>query len=68
MKAGQLVLSEKRETTGPAVSFRLTADPTEIDADGEDVAVLKVEGLDLGRKANGRASGSPETLGKEERE
>ena len=45
-KAGKLVLSEKRETTGPAVSIRLTADRTEIDADGEDVALLKVEALD----------------------
>jgi len=40
------VLTEKRETTGPGVAIRLTADRTEIDADGEDVAVLKVEVLD----------------------
>jgi beta-galactosidase len=40
------VLTEKRETTGPAASIRLTADRTEIFADGEDVAVLKVEVLD----------------------
>jgi beta-galactosidase len=45
-KGGQVVLTEKRETTGPAVAIRLTADRTEIDADGEDIAVLKVEGLD----------------------
>ena len=45
-KGGQVVLTEKRETTGPAVSIRLTADRTEIDADGEDVAILKVEALD----------------------
>ena len=43
---GKVVLTEKRETTGPAVSIRLTADRTEIDADGEDVAILKVEALD----------------------
>jgi beta-galactosidase len=45
-KDGKVVLTEKRETTGPAVAIRLTADRTEIDADGEDVAVLKVEALD----------------------
>ncbi len=45
-KNGQVVLTEKRETTGPAVSIRMTADRTEINADGEDVAILKVEALD----------------------
>jgi beta-galactosidase len=45
-KDGKVVLTEKRETTGPAASIRLTADRTEIFADGEDVAVLKVEVLD----------------------
>jgi len=46
MKNGKLVITEKRETTGPVASFCLTADRTEILADGEDVAVLKVEALD----------------------
>jgi beta-galactosidase len=45
-KDGKVVLTEKRETTGPAVAIRLTADRTEIDADGEDLAILKVEALD----------------------
>jgi beta-galactosidase len=45
-KDGKVVLTDKRETTGPAVAIKLTADCTEIDADGEDVAVLKVEVLD----------------------
>jgi beta-galactosidase len=45
-KDGKVVLTEKRETTGAEVSIRLTADRTEIDADGEDVAILKVEALD----------------------
>ena len=45
-KDGKVVLTEKRETTGPTVAIRLTADRTEIDADGEDVAMLKVEALD----------------------
>jgi beta-galactosidase len=45
-KGGKVVLAEKRETTGPAVAIRLTADRSEINADGEDVAILKVEALD----------------------
>ena len=45
-KDGKVVLTEKRETTGPTVAIRLTADRTEISADGEDVAILKVEALD----------------------
>ena len=45
-KGGKVVLTEKRETTGPTVAIRLTADRTEIDADGEDVTILKVEALD----------------------
>jgi beta-galactosidase len=45
-KDGKVVLTEKRETTGPAIAIRLTADRTEIDADGEDIAILKVEALD----------------------
>ncbi len=45
-KGGKVVLTEKRETTGPEVAIRITADRTEINADGEDVAVLKVEALD----------------------
>ena len=43
---GRVVLTEKRETTGQAVSLRLTSDRSEINADGEDVAVLKAEALD----------------------
>jgi beta-galactosidase len=45
-KDGKVLLTEKRETTGPTVSIRLTADRTEINADGEDIAVLRVEALD----------------------
>jgi beta-galactosidase len=45
-KGGKVVLTQKRETTGQAVAIRLSADRTEINADGEDVAVLKVEALD----------------------
>ncbi|MGA9782508.1 MAG: beta-galactosidase GalA [Terracidiphilus sp.] len=43
---GQVVLTEKRETTGAPAQLRLTADRTEINADGEDLAILKVEVLD----------------------
>jgi len=45
-KGGKVVLTEKRETTGEPASIRLTADRTEIDADGEDVAIVRVEALD----------------------
>jgi beta-galactosidase len=45
-KNGKVVLTEKRETTGPTASIRLTTDRAQIDADGKDVAVLKVEALD----------------------
>jgi beta-galactosidase len=45
-KDGKVVLTEKRETTGEAVAIRVTADRSEIDADGEDVAVITVEALD----------------------
>src|SRR5579871_2123641 len=47
-KDGKVVLTEKRETTGETAAIRLTADRTEINADGEDLAVIKVEGLDKG--------------------
>ena len=46
MKDGKIVVTEKRETTGDPVALRLTADRTEINADGEDLAILRVEGLD----------------------
>ena len=45
-KDGKVVLTDKRETTGPAAAIRLTVDRNEINADGEDVAVIKVWGLD----------------------
>jgi beta-galactosidase len=46
IRNGQTVLVEKRETTGPAQSIRLTADRREITADGQDLAILTVEALD----------------------
>lgn len=45
-KDGKVVLTEKRETTGDPKSIKLTADRTEINADAEDVALVRVEVLD----------------------
>lgn len=45
-KGGKVVLTERRETTGPTVAIRLTADRTSINADGEDIAMIAVEALD----------------------
>jgi beta-galactosidase len=56
VKGGKVVLTEKRETTGPAAAIRLTADRTEINADGEDIAILKVEALDKEGRAVPTAS------------
>ena len=46
MRSGKVLLTEKRETTGAPTTIKLTVDRTEIDADGEDIAVLRVEVLD----------------------
>ncbi len=45
-KDGKVVLTEKRETTSGPVAIRLTPDRIEINADGEDVSILRVEVLD----------------------
>jgi beta-galactosidase len=45
-KDGKVVLTEKRETTGKPAAVKLTADRTTINADGEDVVVLRIEALD----------------------
>ena len=45
-KNGKVVLTEKRVTTGQPESIHLTADRTEINADGEDISVLRVEVFD----------------------
>ncbi|CAN5268785.1 beta-galactosidase GalA [soil metagenome] len=45
-KNGKVILRERRETTGPAAALRLTADRARLAADGQDVAILKVEVLD----------------------
>ena len=46
MKDGKVVLTEKRETTGAPVTIRLTADRSKIEANGEDLAMVRVEALD----------------------
>jgi beta-galactosidase len=53
---GKVAWTEKWETTGPVAALRMTADRTEIGADGEDVAVLKVDALDSKGRAVPTAS------------
>jgi beta-galactosidase len=55
-KDGKLALTEKHESTGPVVQLRLTADRTEINADGEDLAILKVDAVDSAGRAVPTAS------------
>jgi beta-galactosidase len=45
-KAGRVVLTDKRETAGPAAKIVATADRTRIAADGRDVAVINVSIMD----------------------
>jgi beta-galactosidase len=45
-KNGKVLMTAKRETTGEPKSIGLNADRTEIDADGEDLAILMVKVLD----------------------
>ena len=55
-KDGKVVLVEKRETTGDPAQIRLTPDRSEINADGEDVTVLRVDVLDSAGRAVPTAS------------
>ena len=57
-KDGKLALTEERTTTGPAVALKLTAERTEIDADGEDIAILTVSAVD----SQGRAVPTADVL------
>lgn len=45
-KDSKVVLTTKRETSGPPAKIRLTVDRAEIAADGEDIAIVHVEMLD----------------------
>ncbi|MGB8844413.1 MAG: beta-galactosidase GalA, partial [Terracidiphilus sp.] len=57
-KDGKLLLTEERTTTGPAVALKVTAERTEIDANGEDVAILTVSAVD----SQGRAVPTADVL------
>jgi beta-galactosidase len=46
LKNGAVVLTDRRETTGKPESLRIVSDRMEIDANGQDVAMLRVEALD----------------------
>jgi beta-galactosidase len=50
-KDGKVVLVEKRETTGKPEAIKLTADRAEINADGEDIVILRVEAIDKAGRA-----------------
>ncbi len=45
-KDGKIVLTATRRTSGDPAKIVLTADRTELSADGEDVAVIRVEAVD----------------------
>ena len=45
-KDGKVVLTDKRQTAGPATKVLATADQTKIAADGQDVAVINVAIVD----------------------
>jgi beta-galactosidase len=45
-KGGKVILTERRETTGVQTAIKLSADRMTIDADGEDVAMVRVEAVD----------------------
>jgi beta-galactosidase len=45
-KGGKVILTEKRETTGAQTAIKLSADRMTINADGEDLALVRVEAVD----------------------
>ncbi|WP_454717387.1 beta-galactosidase GalA [Caulobacter segnis] len=57
-KNGKVILRARRETAGAPAALRLTADRAKLKADGQDVAILKVEVLD----AKGRIAPLADTL------
>jgi beta-galactosidase len=70
-KDGKVLLTARRETVGAPVAIKLTADRNEIDANAEDIAIVRVEVLDnAGRHIptadnliNFRITGEGELLG-----
>ncbi len=54
----KIALSDKRETTGPAVAVRLRADRPQINADGEDLAFVTMDAVDAAGRTVPTASNS----------
>ena len=50
-KDGKVVLTTRRETVGAPVGIRLTPDRGEIDADGTDISIVRVELVDSAGRA-----------------
>lgn len=46
LRAGQVVVSDRRETTGPVASLKIVAEKTPHTADGESLIILAVQALD----------------------
>jgi len=51
IKDGKVVMTSRRETTGAPATIRLSADRSELAADGEDIALVRVELLDSAGRA-----------------
>jgi beta-galactosidase len=45
-RGGRVIMTDRRETTGPAVRLRMSSDRPAIDADGRDVAMITVDVVD----------------------
>jgi beta-galactosidase len=50
-KGGKLVMTSRRETTGAPATIRLSANRSELAADGADIALVRVEVLDSAGRA-----------------
>ncbi|UAL11769.1 beta-galactosidase GalA [Caulobacter segnis] len=57
-RSGKVILLQRRETAGAPAALRLTTDRSKLKADGQDVAILKVEVVD----AKGRLVPRADTL------
>ena len=57
-RSGKVILRQRRETAGAPAALRLTTDRSKLKADGQDVAILKVEVVD----AKGRLVPRADTL------
>ena len=45
-RTGRVEMETRVETTGPIVALRLVSDRSQVRADGEDIAMIRVEGVD----------------------